>query len=355
MPLDAVSYSLAKKAHSLARSHASRHESGGEDPITGWISPSQIGPSSDSPAEINFRTKNIIGNTPVNHAFCPTDDSHGYLGKSDKRWYYLYADYVDARQSLGSATLYITGLATANRYRISGATTDPAENLTLGWNASLNRLRFRIDSTTVKSIAWLDDVAGAESAWVQLVNFGGIFWFNNNWSPSGLLYSGTGGSGSISWLPENLRLGTGTTASSFAYAWKLVGLSPQPTWDKTRYFVCNTRFLYLNADAYAWVIMGRADYDSGSSDEKHVGFKVVNGSLYGTVADGTLESTLSLGTIGSSEVHELKVVFTPSVEARFYVDGEDKGAITTHLPSGTVYANQIFYASVYNTAASNKT
>jgi len=156
----------------------------------------------------------------------------------------------------------------------------------------------------------------AEPAWLQLLNFRGIFWFNNHWYPSGML--------------------------------------PQPTWEKKRYFVCNVYMSDMNSNVIAYMIMGNAKYSSSASSDRHVGFKVVDGVLYGTVANGTFESHLELATLTSSERHELKVVFTPGVEARFYVDGEDKGAITTRLPSGTNYANKIFYASVYNKAAENK-
>jgi len=194
----------------------------------------------------------------------------------------------------------------------------------------------------------------AVAAALQLLNFGGIFWFNNNWLPERMIDYATSGSGTITWASDHIRMSTGTTASSYAYVWKLVGLSPTPTWDKKRHFVCNMELRYLDANAYAWVIMGNTEYDSSTSSYWHVGFKAVDGSLYGTVADGSLESTLLLATLGGIETHELKAVFTPGVEACFYIEDEDKGAMTTHLPSGTSYANQIFYASVYNTAAEDK-
>ena len=196
--------------------------------------------------------------------------------------------------------------------------------------------------------------AGGEAAWLQLLNFRGIFWFNNNWLPEGMIYNGTGGSGSIVWGTDGVFLTTGNTANSYAYVYKHVGSRPTPTWDKKRHFICNARFLYLDSDSYAWVVMGRADHNSSSSTNAHVGFKAINGSLYGTVGNGSSESTLLLATLGSDEWYELKVVFTPGVEARFYLDGVDKGSITTNLPSGTGYAERIFYASVYNTTANYK-
>jgi hypothetical protein len=72
--------------------HVSRHESGGSDAISGWISPSNIGPRSDSATYLRFRTKNIAGSSAVDHKFCPTDANYGYLGDSTYYWYTTYAN-----------------------------------------------------------------------------------------------------------------------------------------------------------------------------------------------------------------------------------------------------------------------
>ena len=89
MPLDPISYSLAKK-------HSKRHYADGGDPITGWVSPSEIGPYSDLTAEILWRTKNIDGSSRLNHVFRPSDDTYGRLGTSFYRWLELHAMYVRA-------------------------------------------------------------------------------------------------------------------------------------------------------------------------------------------------------------------------------------------------------------------
>jgi len=76
--------------------HKSRHESGGADAITGWISPSYIGPRSDSATYLWFRTKNIAGTSAVDHRFCPTDGYYGLLGTSTYYWYEVYARNVNS-------------------------------------------------------------------------------------------------------------------------------------------------------------------------------------------------------------------------------------------------------------------
>ncbi|MEM2475344.1 MAG: hypothetical protein QW407_05410 [Thermofilaceae archaeon] len=74
--------------------HASRHLSGGADAITGWISPSEVGPRSDSASAVEFRTRDIAGTDLVDHAFRPTDDMFGLLGTDDYRWYISFSHYT---------------------------------------------------------------------------------------------------------------------------------------------------------------------------------------------------------------------------------------------------------------------
>jgi hypothetical protein len=59
---------------------------GGSGGVPDWITSTYIGPRSDTPAITNFRTKNIDGDTPVNHQFNPTDDGYGVFGVQTKRW-----------------------------------------------------------------------------------------------------------------------------------------------------------------------------------------------------------------------------------------------------------------------------
>jgi len=73
--------------------HASRHLSGGADAITGWISPSHIGPRSDSDADTIFRTRNIADTLNLDHRFRPSTDNWGLLGTESYRWYGVYSSY----------------------------------------------------------------------------------------------------------------------------------------------------------------------------------------------------------------------------------------------------------------------
>ena len=82
-------------------------------------------------------------------------------------------------------------------------------------------------------------------------------------------------------------------------------------------------------------------------------FKTINDAVYGSVGNGSGETTLSLGTI-AIEHHIYEIIFKPGEEVRFYIDGGDRGAITSGLPSGEDGDITPLAVSIINTAAEDK-
>jgi len=167
-----------------------------------------------------------------------------------------------------------------------------------------------------------------------------------------MIYQGVSGSGVVSYNHRYLGLSTQATSDSHALVLKgAYGLSGAFSWGKKRYSGC-----YIYLETYAaqniHIVTGGIDnYKASGNIARHVGFKFINDVLYGTVADGTTESTLTIETLTAAAYRRLEVIFTPASEARFYVDGVDKGAITTNLPGGITDAGKMLFASVYNTEA----
>ncbi len=128
-----------------------------------------------------------------------------------------------------------------------------------------------------------------------------------------------------------------------ARVWKdHYGFTGRSTWDAKRYFGCHV-FIGENTNQRIFIVSGLP-----SETEPHIGFKVINNMLYGTVADGAGESTLLLDVIPTEYEAILEAILTPGLECRFYVNGEDKGALTTHIPSGGMDASEIFHAKFEN-------
>jgi hypothetical protein len=155
-------------------------------------------------------------------------------------------------------------------------------------------------------------------------------------------------SGSSSVGESGLRLSTGTTANSVAKCGKVIWpIFPTFTWDKNRQLDIHT---YLKSTiskiGLFWLISGDIDTD------EHIGFKIVDGVLYGTVADNATEATLNIMTIGTGAWNtrlSLSVKFEPTAQAEFFVNGVSKGILTTNLPSGIGEAEQILQLYVKNT------
>jgi len=183
----------------------------------------------------------------------------------------------------------------------------------------------------------------------------GVFWFNNNWSPAGMISSTTSGTATIAWVSDYVELDTGTTVNSYAVIWKDAwGLSGGGSWGKKRYFGVYVRLETISAQI-VHIVTGLAPSLDVPNPNPHIGFKLIDNKLYGTVGNGTEESTLLLETLEAGVWRRLECVLDPEVpECRFFVDGVDKGAITTNLPTGTSYARRMLRASICTTEAASK-
>ena len=149
------------------------------------------------------------------------------------------------------------------------------------------------------------------------------------------------GDGTIVMSELGLIFTTAAFIGSFANMSKLL-LDWTPvllTWDKRRKLRLGI-MTYGYTNQQIWVGLG------GLFNERHVGFKVNNGTLYGTVADGSTEATLNLGTPGTSS-KALEVVFIPGVSAEFLINGASQGTITTNLPTGLDLAYGLLTALLY--------
>jgi len=189
---------------------------------------------------------------------------------------------------------------------------------------------------------------------VAVQRSGGIFWWNNNWLPAGMISSSTGGTGSVSWYDYDLWLATGGTADSYAHVEKSIDAPLPYSWDKKRHFRADV-LIVKKQTQNLHVATGKVPNTGSGNIFEHIGF-VINGDvLLGTVANGTTESIRLLETlVADGQARILEAIFTPGVEARFYVDGVDKGAITTNLPSGSFLAKFLFGATANNLSAYTK-
>jgi len=147
-------------------------------------------------------------------------------------------------------------------------------------------------------------------------------------------YAGAGVGGMV--INEKMmRVYTGTALGNSYYATRAPEKTIVPSsWDKKRRFKTAAEFSSVTL-IECWLCCGWAG--AAYPVDTHFGFRYVDGTLYGTVADGVAQSTLNLGTVAAGTIVALEAVHTPAVECRFYVDGVDKGALTTNLPTGIAF------------------
>ena len=187
-----------------------------------------------------------------------------------------------------------------------------------------------------------------------MYEYPGLIWCNIHWLPAGLLTEEVSGSGAVEYKSYMVVLDTGLTANSKVYVYKAI-CPTLTSWDKERRILFKL-WIHHDSDQYIHLVSGHiADPTTLENTEYHIGFKVDGNILYATVGDGSSESVMNIGTITAGGFYKLEAVFKPGVECRFYVDGVDKGAITTSLPSGSgPIAMDAFAASIFNLGAASR-
>jgi len=160
------------------------------------------------------------------------------------------------------------------------------------------------------------------------------------------------GSGVATWVNGEVVLDTGVTINSYASILKsLHKMKTALSWDRASIYRIVFKVLVID-NLIIHCVVGDFDESAVANIMRHIGFKVDGSHLYGTVADGTTESTLSLlNPITHNTYYSAEVVYTPASKAIFKVDGVVIGEITTNLPSGTVDAHKFVNASIYNVNA----
>jgi hypothetical protein len=203
----------------------------------------------------------------------------------------------------------------------------------------------------------IDEIRDALNAVAVLRGIGrtkALWWFCNNWLPAGFLEASAGGSASCEYYSDRVVLRTGFTANSYYMLVKKVGgYDSTPTWGKPRYMGVRLK-LWYNTYQNIFVVTGNAPTTGSSNTYNHLGFLIQEGHFYGTVGNGTSQSTSYIGSYDGIRDYFLELFFDPGVsKCTFYFDRTERATITTNLPSGG--DSEIFFlARIENTIADNR-
>ena len=148
-------------------------------------------------------------------------------------------------------------------------------------------------------------------------------------------YTQTLNGGSVSIDGTQIELQTGSTSGNYAR------LTKDPGWQGISTFYTTNMFrtaivLGANTSQEIYIVFG-------DIDGKYYGFKIIDGTLYGVVNDGTTETTTNLGSVSASTTYNLEAIYYPLTKILFYVNAssvyrEPAGIITSGLmnPEATV-------------------
>jgi hypothetical protein len=163
-------------------------------------------------------------------------------------------------------------------------------------------------------------------------------------------FVGVGGAGTLVTGSTGINSTTGTTSGQFNEVQKFLrdGGGDLFTWSKDR---SQQTTVYMNAN---WnnvtLAIFSGSYGSTTTDN-HIGFSMIDGRIYGTVANGTTETTLDLQSYTNNQMYVLRFDHVVGVGVQFYVNQTLKGTITTNIPTGTGGAAYIL--GVYHKTTTN--
>ena len=154
------------------------------------------------------------------------------------------------------------------------------------------------------------------------------------------------GTGAVVCNPGSVDLTLGNANNNVTSLQKVSTIYRGFTWDKARRIKFS--FLFQNCFNNAQEIRaGLGSHIANRTDSK-IGFLLENYTLYAISADSTSYTAVAYGEISNNFVYDLEVVFTPGVQATYSLNGVLFATITTNLPSGTNYSENIIEVYMKN-------
>jgi hypothetical protein len=152
----------------------------------------------------------------------------------------------------------------------------------------------------------------------------------------------------------DLQLFTGATNASRATYYTTTRAFEGPQYYGLKFFIPVQSFASLtNSEIRIFLVKDGESLAPLSDTGQHGGFKILNGQIWATTADGTSETAtdtgLSIATIYASKSLEVRGIWNTSIQ--YYVDGVLKATHTTNLPSASNY--RICF-EIKNTSAVNQ-
>lgn len=134
---------------------------------------------------------------------------------------------------------------------------------------------------------------------------------------------------------DEVKLITFAVADNEQSLFKAIGHMPVYwDWGRDRNFETSIRMNNV-ASVYALALVG------GAYHFPHIGFKIEDGKMYGTVGNNVAETTVELQDVANETKYHIEAIYFAGVKCEFYVNGVLRGTIESGLPSGNFYADAV--------------
>lgn len=188
-------------------------------------------------------------------------------------------------------------------------------------------------------------------------SYRGIYWHYNHWCTAYNLDVEIGPQSGVTYASWCAQFRTLAAPGAWARARKCIYGGPTypetwvrdlANWDVPRIFEVMAEFDNDTNQLIHIVSGGIWDFEHWANTFCHIGFKVWNNELSGTVGNGTNEAILSLGVIQAPESVRLRCEFTPGQYCKFWKNDVYVGQVTAYLPAGHDDAYRLLEASLKN-------
>jgi hypothetical protein len=198
---------------------------------------------------------------------------------------------------------------------------------------------------------WLGDVSGTPKVSVGVSGGNGFTWDGTTFSITGNLQrndfhwftifesiTGYGTQGAPTLNNNGIDLVTGATNGNVCEVQKVAAFFGSAfTWAKARKIRTVIKFV-TNSNQTGYIVTGGGNTQPNT--DRHMGFKIVNNTLYGSCADGTTQNLTAqpVYTFNANEIVNLEIRFN-TTSVSFFINGTNQASLTTNLPTGTTTAN----------------
>ncbi len=141
-----------------------------------------------------------------------------------------------------------------------------------------------------------------------------------------------------------VRLQTSTTTNNKHFLQRQIYFNPVIDWSMSIRVSIGVQPVDVT-NQNIWLGVGDCTGSLPNPTIRHIGFKIINGDIWATVGNGSVETKENLMSINSMGKYLLTFDYN-GVDVKFYINGEYQTVFTNNLPTGTPNADVVLSACI---------